>query len=327
MNRVSICFIIPYYKVSLHLLARCVESVRALGDRADWEIRLVDDGTPGHEAEQYLRSLEDSRIHYLYQENKGLGAARNRILETCEKEYIHFLDADDYLFTTQLIQATDLLDRERPDLLAFGFKKVYDESTMRMPEEKIAVTFRGSGTAYMLRHNLHGAAWGYFFRRKTAGDLRFIPEIYHEDEDFTPLLWLRMQHVIVTTLPVYAYYQRPGSIVNDTDPAKIRKRYDDLNTVLCHLREKTKQLPPVQARALRRRTDMVAMAAIYMLMKESPDRAFLYDVLERMRRENFYPLPRAHWSPLYVAFRLCTLCPALVSLLGRTVFHRKRRTG
>lgn len=323
MSRVSICFVVPYYKVPLHLLERCIGSVRALGDRADWEIRVVDDGTPGHEAEHYLNSLNDPCIHYTRQENRGQGAARNTILETCEKDYIHFLDSDDYLFTSTTLQAIDLLEKERPDLLAFGFRKVYTEDTQDMPAERLSVKFRGSGTEYMLGHNLHGATWGYFFRREKAGDLRFLPGIFHEDEDFTALLWLRMQHVAVTDLPVYAYYQRTDSTVNDTDPTKIRKRYDDLSVVLCHMREVAQRLPGDQSLALRRRTDMVAMATIYMLMKESPDRAFLHGVLERMRREGFYPLPRARWSLLYVVFRLCTLRPVLVSQLSRTIFRRR----
>lgn len=323
MNRVSICFIIPYYKVPLHLLVRCIESVQALGNRADWEIRIVDDGTPGHEAEHYLNTLKDNRIHYTRQENQGQGAARNSILATCEKEYVHFLDSDDYLFTSTTLQAIDLLDKERPDLLAFGFRKVYAEDTQDMPAEEIPVKFRGSGTEYMLRHNLHGATGFYFFRREKAGDLRFMPGIYHEDEDFTALLWLRMRHVIVITLPVYAYYQRTDSTVNDTAPEKIRKRYDDLSLVLCHMREVARRLPAEQSLALRRRTDMVAMATVYMLMKESPDRTFLQGVLERMRREGFYPLPRARWSPLYVVFRICTFHPAFVSLLSRAFFRRR----
>lgn len=323
MSRISICFIVPYYKIPMPLLKRCVKSVTMLGQRADWELLLIDDGTPGDEAERFVKSLDDPRIRYSREKHGGQGAARNTGWELTQKEYIHFLDADDYLFIAPTSQAIALLEKEHPDLLAFNYKKVYDTGYFRLPFQKLRVRFRGNGTEYMLRHNLHGWACGYFFRREAAGDLRFTPGIFHEDEELIPLLWLRMERIIVTTLPVYAYYQREGSTMHDPDEKKIRKRYEDLCGILSRLHGKAQQLPAPQGRALRRRTDMVAMAMIYTLMKESPDPAFLRHMLERMREEGFYPLPCKCWSFLYTAFRICTLTPSSVYLLSRWVFHGK----
>ena len=50
MNKPSISFIIPYYKVELPLLARAITSILRLGQKADWEVWVINDGTPGHEA-------------------------------------------------------------------------------------------------------------------------------------------------------------------------------------------------------------------------------------------------------------------------------------
>lgn len=98
MNKPSISFIIPYYKVELPLLARAITSILRLGQKADWEVWVINDGTPGHETEDYLGSLDDPRIHYHVQPNLGLGGARNTGMEMAQKEYIQFLDADDFLF-------------------------------------------------------------------------------------------------------------------------------------------------------------------------------------------------------------------------------------
>lgn len=323
MSRISICFIIPYYKIPLPILQRCIGSVKSLGQSVDWEIRLIDDGTPGHETERLVTCLGDPRIHYHRKENGGLSTARNTGWELTQKEYIHFLDADDYLFIAPATQALELLEKEHPDLLAFNCIKVYDTEIRRVPFQKLRVKFRGSGTKYMQRHNLHGHVWGYFFRREAAGDLRFTHDIYHEDEELTPLLWLRMKHVVVTTLPVYAYYQREGSIMHAPDEKTIRKRYNDLCGIISRLRDESQRLPKVQGLALRRRADMVAMAMIYTLMKESPNPAFLRNMLEQMREGGFYPLPLKYRSLLYTAFRICTLTPTSVYLLSRWVFHGK----
>ena len=50
MNKPSISFIIPYYKVELPLLARAITSILRLEQKADWEVWVINDGTPGHEA-------------------------------------------------------------------------------------------------------------------------------------------------------------------------------------------------------------------------------------------------------------------------------------
>ena len=55
MNKPSISFIIPYYKVELPLLARAITSILRLGQKADWEVWVINDGTPGHEAERLPR--------------------------------------------------------------------------------------------------------------------------------------------------------------------------------------------------------------------------------------------------------------------------------
>ena len=123
MNKPSISFIIPYYKVELPLLARAITSILRLGQKADWEVWVINDGTPGHEAEDYLGSLDDPRIHYHVQPNLGLGGARNTGMEMAQKEYIQFLDADDFLFQKAFSQILDVLGEKHPDLLSFEFKK------------------------------------------------------------------------------------------------------------------------------------------------------------------------------------------------------------
>ena len=122
MNKPSISFIIPYYKVELPLLARAITSILRLGQKADWEVWVINDGTPGHEAEDYLGSLDDPRIHYHVQPNLGLGGARNTGMEMAQKEYIQFLDADDFLFQKAFSQILDVLGEKHPDLLSFEFK-------------------------------------------------------------------------------------------------------------------------------------------------------------------------------------------------------------
>lgn len=315
MSSPSVSFVIPYYRVEMHLLARAVRSVMRLGDRADWEVWVVDDGTPGHEAEDYIRSLNDARVHYLAQENMGLGGARNTGIRQAAKEFIQFLDADDYLFLTPTLKLLQLMAaRPDADFFAFDFRKVHDADLRDQPQADGHILLQGSGTDVMLHHNLRGGAWGYTFRKTTLHALRFTPGIYHEDEEFSPLLLLNTRRAIVTDLPVYAYYQRPDSIVHRADRKVIEKRFSDFLGIIGRLVGKTGQMEGPAAAALTRRTDLMRMAMVYTLMCDSPDTAFLLGFLKRMRQAGFYPLAPRRYSVPYLIVRLCSLFPLAAAL-------------
>ena len=314
MKKPSVSFIIPYYREEISLLSRAIESVVRLGSRADWEVWVVDDGTPGSAAGRYVAGLADPRVRYLWQENRGLGGARNAGLARAGKEYVQFIDADDYLFPAPALRLLELME-EYPDadFLAFGFRKVRGAGVQEAVRAEGRVLFQGSGTDLMLRHNLRGGAWGYVFRRAALGGLRFTPGIYHEDDEFTPLLLLGVRRAVVTDLPVYAYSQRPGSIVRQAARPALEKRFTDLLGIISRLDAFRRRLAGPAAAALARRTDLLRMAMVYTLMCDSPDARFLFRHLRRMRRSGFYPLaPRAD-SRAYRLVRLLSRPPLLAA--------------
>lgn len=319
MSLPSVSFIIPYYKIEIPLLARAVESIVRLGGHADWEVWVIDDGTPGREAAEYVAALDNPRVRYHAQANSGLGGARNTGMELASKEYIHFLDADDYLLFSPACRALRLLGQLQPELLRFELHHVSDKTLADCTHFKTHVSFRGSGTAFMLRHNLHGSACSYFFRKSLAGGLRFTPHIYHEDEEFTALLFIKAQDVLITSLPVYAYYRRTDSITHHKDRKVIEKRFTDLLQLIGRLKGKARTLPQPEAAALTRRADLLSMAMIYTLWRDSPDIRFLTGMLERMRATGLYPLPcRCHSIP-YVLIRMASLTPSIAALTGSLV--------
>ena len=88
----SVSFVLPYYRVDGLLLKRCLESLLALPEMIDYEIIIVDDGTPGTSVPDWLAKWKmNSRVRYFYQENKGPGGARNAGLSLAEKEYVQFV--------------------------------------------------------------------------------------------------------------------------------------------------------------------------------------------------------------------------------------------
>jgi glycosyltransferase involved in cell wall biosynthesis len=85
----------------------------------DWELIIIDDGSTDSTkafVETCTRSQVTShksqeRIKYVYQENKGPAAARNRGLRAAQGEYICFLDSDDRFFRNKLQITADYIQR------------------------------------------------------------------------------------------------------------------------------------------------------------------------------------------------------------------------
>ena len=166
----------------------------------------------------------------------------------------------------------------------------------------------------MRHHNIHGSACLYLFRQKTLSELRFTPGIFHEDEEFTPQLLLRAEHVYPTDAHAYYYCQRPNSITSTTDEQKVQKRLDDLHAITHRLYLLADRLPLNDRLALRRRIAQLTMDYLYQIIMQTRSAQQLDTRIAMLRSEGLFPLPDEDYSQKYVWFRRMTS-----TALGRTL--------
>lgn len=291
-----ISFIIPAFNLPAGMLRECIESIMRLSLAQDErEIILVDDGS----APPALDALGGMLDHILYirQHNRGLSAARNMGLQCATGRFVQFVDGDDYLVQAPYEHCLDIVRYGEPDMVLFH------ATQSEHPDVPFASEGPMSGVAYMHQNNLRASVCGYIFRRSILGSLRFPDGVVHEDEEFTPLLMLRAEHVYSTKAKAYFYRQRSNSITTTTDKRHTVKRLNDTIGIILKLKDIADHSPEIDRVALNRRIAQLSMDYLYNTIRLTHSRKHLDEAIEELRQKGLFPLPDKKYTPRYRLFR------------------------
>ena len=92
----KISVVVPCYNQG-KFLSETLDSVLAQ-TLQEWECIVVDDGSTDNSADiAKAYCAKDNRIRYVYQENAGPSAARNKGVSQTQAPLIYFLDGDDLI--------------------------------------------------------------------------------------------------------------------------------------------------------------------------------------------------------------------------------------
>lgn len=216
--------IVPVYNTEKYV-KRCLDSIMNQ-TFTDFEVIIVNDG-----------STDDSKdiiAKYPYkvinQKNQGLSMARNNGVKEATGDYLIFLDSDDYIEKNLLKEITKSLSND-PDLVRFQVKDIFENGkTIRYNE----TPFKGKNgvKAFELISKYHFVenACIYAIKRKYYLDnsFSFKKDTYHEDFGLIPLVIIKSKVVNSIDYLGYNYYQRTGSIMNNTDYKKTKKKVSDM---------------------------------------------------------------------------------------------------
>lgn len=118
MKKISI--IIPLYNPR-RLIGKCIAS--ALDQDLppeEYEVIVVDDGsTDGRWPQRSGPACGHANVQVHAKPNEGVSLARNYGTERAAGRYVMYVDADDYLSPSVLGGLTQIMDRERLDMLLF----------------------------------------------------------------------------------------------------------------------------------------------------------------------------------------------------------------
>lgn len=136
MLKVSV--IIPTYNRA-HVLREAIDSVLSQ-KYSDLELLVVDDGSTDHTKE--VASSYTSKLAYIYQEHKGVSAARNRGIKQAQGNYLSFLDSDDLWLPDKLSTQMRFME-DHPEIYICYTEEIWIRKGVRVNPMKKHKKFSG----------------------------------------------------------------------------------------------------------------------------------------------------------------------------------------
>jgi glycosyltransferase involved in cell wall biosynthesis len=236
----KLSIIVPCFNVEDHI-TRCLNSlVNQDLNSKDFEIIIIDDGSTDNSINLVNKFISKHKNAVLYaQENKGLGAVRNRGIKLAKGDYIYFIDSDDYLAHHTLNIVLDKMINNNLDLLGFETtittKLDLFSSKTRAISKEIEIS---TGIDYLIANKLHRTeAWWYVIKREylIKSGFQFDEGRFLEDIIFTFKILMHAKRFLYLPLDVHRYYKNPNSIMNNESPEHLRKLIESYRKMIFSL--------------------------------------------------------------------------------------------
>lgn len=134
MEKQQITFIVPAYNAETTLRTTLDSILRQTSQ--SWKLIIVNDGSTDRTEEIgkcYEQAYPDI-VRYLYQQNKGLGGARNSGMDLVDTPYTAFIDSDDWLkadYVKNIVEQIEKSKKEKPEII-LTLPEIYEESSRRV---------------------------------------------------------------------------------------------------------------------------------------------------------------------------------------------------
>lgn len=206
-----VSIIIPVYNLE-NYIENCLSSVMNQSYK-ELEILCIDDGSTDRSAERIKCLAEqDSRIKYLYRENAGVSAARNKGLDEASGDYVMFVDGDDYIHYQAVEILLDEATRSDCDMVCANYMYTSKLNEKMMPITDVNAREISVEDIFKSSDSLYKTACSKIIKTSVAKKAAFPLGITNgEDRFYMIMLFENEITVKFANVTLYYYYVRSNS--------------------------------------------------------------------------------------------------------------------
>lgn len=241
-NKLDLSVVIPVYNYA-DILEDNINAILNQKTKYNYQIILIDDGSTDGAADILRKYSDNPKVKLVFQENSGIGAARNTGVNVADGKYLMFIDCDDIV---------------HEDIVEILMDKAYSENydmvmcAHNLSKEKNGQIYQVVPNIYSPRNlmgfknsdeimNLAGLPWCKVYRRELWNEVRFFPGYWYEDTIIQMLIFTQCKRYAYLPIVEYEYkwYEKNYSHVqnNDKNPKAI-----DTYWILIEIMEQYKKI-------------------------------------------------------------------------------------
>jgi glycosyltransferase involved in cell wall biosynthesis len=262
----------------------------------DYEIIVVNDGSTDNTSDVLEQlEIEIPNLKIVYQENTGLGAARNTGIQYAKGVYVWMIDGDDFLEPNSIPCVLEKLKSDE-DIYAFNYRIVNEKNTqLSVKDEQNNSDNILDAITYYQKHQELSYTWQYVCKKSLFIDnqLHFKQNINMQDSEILPKIMFFAQRVLISTEIVYNYVQQKTSFTNTNNGQKRIKYFQSIIEVdksLNDFAEKIKDKSTVLYEAIQLKRISLHRIVFNHLVFFKYNSQTLKSILTILKQADFYPL-------------------------------------
>ena len=236
MTLVKISVIFPFFN-GAYYIEEALDSVINQTIFDDIEVIIIDDGSTDNA--RFLVSkyaIDYENVHLFRKENGGVSSARNYAMKYAKGEYIHFMDADDYLMFDSLEKLYNLAKEDDYDIvsgsfLRFNSKKTWISTISKYVYKNIDAPVKNIQLDDYPDLTWDMLIWNKIYKREflEKNNVQFANGLRFQDNVFS--LEVLSKASKIALIPDYVYCWRVREMGNSATQTFNLKRMNDLIVV------------------------------------------------------------------------------------------------
>lgn len=181
-SKIDLSVVIPVYNYA-DKIEKNIDAILNQKTKYNYQVIIVDDGSTDGAADIIRQYQDNPKVKLIFQQNAGIGAARNTGINAANGKYLMFIDCDDvvhedivevlmnkaYSEDYDMVMCAHNLSKERNG-------KVYQVVPNIYPSYNLMGYKNGDEIM-----NLAGLPWGKIYKRELWDNIRFFPGYWYED--------------------------------------------------------------------------------------------------------------------------------------------------